>query len=156
MLWRGKVARALELHVLDEVRQALLVLVFEHRTGLDDEPQLGPAGRLAVRPHVVAQAVRQRADSDFRVDRHLLRERIGRDRRGGGLAPGGRGLRGLRRRRRHPGGKDAGQDTADDADARVTHTSHPTGSAPAGGMERCRLQEFRPGRDVNSFAPGLV
>ncbi len=39
-----KVPRAFELHVLDEMRQPLLVVVFEHRTGLDDEPQLGAAG----------------------------------------------------------------------------------------------------------------
>ena len=36
----GEVLRAFEQHVLDEVRQPLLVVVFEDRSGLDDEPQL--------------------------------------------------------------------------------------------------------------------
>ena len=84
----GKVPRAFELHVLDEVRQPLLVVVFQHRAGLDDQPQLGPPGRLRVGAHVVAQPVRQRAGRDLRVDRHQLRQLIGADRRGGGLAPG--------------------------------------------------------------------
>ena len=89
-----KVPGALELHVFDEVRQPLLIVVFEHRTGLDDEPQLGAVRRLAVRAHVIAQAVRQRADDHFRIDRHRLRERIGCDRRGGRLVLAGRRLRG--------------------------------------------------------------
>ena len=44
-----KVPGAFELHVLDEMRQPLLVVVFEHRPGLDDEPQFGAVRRLAVR-----------------------------------------------------------------------------------------------------------
>ena len=90
----GKVPRALELHVLDEVRQPLLVVVFEHRAGLDDEPQLGAVRRLAVRADVVAQAVRQRADEHLRIDRHLLRERVRRHRGGRRLVEAGRRLRG--------------------------------------------------------------
>ena len=69
-----EVLRAFELHVLDEVREPQLVVVFEHRAGLDDQPQLGAVRRLRVRAHVVAQPVRQRADDDLRVDRHLLRQ----------------------------------------------------------------------------------
>ena len=67
-----KVPRAFELHVFDKVRQPLLVVVFQHGAGLDDEPQFGAAGGFPVRAHVVAQAVRQCADDDFRIDRHLL------------------------------------------------------------------------------------
>ena len=87
-----EVLGAFELHVLDEVRHTPLVVVFQHRTGLDDQTQLGPVGRSGVRPHVVAQAVRQTADGDLRIHRHLLRQAIGSDRGGGGLAPGLRGL----------------------------------------------------------------
>ena len=71
----GKVLRAVERHVLDEVRQPALVLVFEHRTGVDDEPQLGARLRLPVLADVVAQAVRQRAHRDQRIDRNGLVER---------------------------------------------------------------------------------
>ncbi len=67
-----KVPRAFELHVFDEVRQPLLVIVFQRGTGLHDEPHLSPVARLLVRAHVVAQAVRQGADEDFRIHRHLL------------------------------------------------------------------------------------
>ena len=35
----GEVLRALELHVLDKVRQAALVVVFQDRPGLDDQPE---------------------------------------------------------------------------------------------------------------------
>ncbi len=119
-----KVPRALELHVFDEVRQPLLVVVFEHRPGVHDEAQLGPARRLAVRAHVVAQAVGQRAERHLRIDRHLLRQRVRGHRFGRGLAPGGHGLRGLRGCRGRDGGKNRGQDAAEHgADARMTHTS---------------------------------
>ena len=91
----GKLRRPLELHVLDEMRQPVLVVVFEHRPGLDDQPQLGAVGRLAVRSHVIAQPVRQRADDRLGVDRHLLRQGILRDRLGGGLASLRRRLGGL-------------------------------------------------------------
>ena len=52
-----EVQRAVEAHVLDEMRQPALVVVFEHRAGVDDEPQFGAALRLRVRADVVAQAV---------------------------------------------------------------------------------------------------
>ena len=64
-----EVARAVERHVLDEVGEAALIVVLEHGAGVDDEPQLGPPGRLGVAPDVVAQPVRQRADGDPRIDR---------------------------------------------------------------------------------------
>ena len=72
----GKMLRAFELHVLDEMRQPLLVVVFEHRSRFDDEPQLGAARRPAVRADVVAQAVRQRADGRFGIHRHQLRSAV--------------------------------------------------------------------------------
>ena len=93
MLLSREVPRALELHVLDEVRQASLVVVFEHRPGLHDQPQLGLPRRLRVRPDVEAQAVRQAADQHFRIDRHVDRERVARDRCGRGFAAA-RDLRG--------------------------------------------------------------
>ena len=77
-----EVARAIEGHVLDEVRQPALVVVFEHRAGLDGEAKLGASLRLPVGAHVVAQAIRQRADGDLRIDRNRLVERRGL--RGGG------------------------------------------------------------------------
>ena len=77
-----EVLRAVEGHVLDEVREAALVVVFEHRAGIDREPKLGAALRLPVGADVVAEAVRQRADGDLRIDRHDLVERGGLNRRG--------------------------------------------------------------------------
>ena len=71
----GEVAGAVEAHVLDEVREPPLVVIFEDRTGPDDEPQFGTALRLPVGADVVAQPVRQRADGDQRVDRNELVER---------------------------------------------------------------------------------
>ncbi len=77
-----EVARAVERHVLDEVREAALVVVLEHRAGVDGEAELGAPGRLGVVADVVAQAVRQRADRDPRIDRHRdgQRRRLGRRR----------------------------------------------------------------------------
>ena len=72
----GEVPGAVEAHVLDEVRQTPLVVVFEHRAGLDHEPQFGATPRLPVRTHVVAQTVRQPADPDLRVDINDLGERV--------------------------------------------------------------------------------
>ena len=91
----GKVPRAVEGHVLDEVRHAALVFVLEHGAGLDGEPQLGARLRLPVLPDVVAEAVRERADRDQRVNRDDLVEPGGLDRGwdrrllGAGQAQGG-------------------------------------------------------------------
>ena len=71
----GKCARAVERHVLDEVREPALVVVLEHRAGVDHEPELGAALRLLVGADVVAQAVRQRADRDPRIDGNGSRQR---------------------------------------------------------------------------------
>jgi len=38
-----EVERAVEAHMLDEVRQPALIVVFEHGAGVDDEPELGAA-----------------------------------------------------------------------------------------------------------------
>ena len=48
--------------MFDEVGDALLVVVFEDRTGFDHEPQFGLVRRLAVAAHVVPQTVRERTD----------------------------------------------------------------------------------------------
>ena len=87
--------RALELHVLDEMRQAALVVVFQDGPGLDDQPHLGLTRGLRVRPDVEAEAVGQPADEDLRIDRHVDRERVVCDRCGRRFAAGCR--RGLRR-----------------------------------------------------------
>jgi len=116
-----KVPCALELHVFDEMRQPLLVVVFQHRAGLDDEPQLSAVGRLRVCAYVVAQAVRQRAGHDLGIHRHLLRESIGSDRRRGRLAARECRLGGSYQ---PSGGKHAGKDGTDgDAGAEEGHTS---------------------------------
>jgi hypothetical protein len=99
-----KVLRAFELHVLDKMRQPLLVVVLEHRPGPDHQPQLGTAGGLAVRADVIAEAVRQRADRHLGIHRHQPRQGIGGDRRGGRFAPGARRLG----RYDKPGDKHAG------------------------------------------------
>ena len=70
-----KMLRAIERHVLDEMRQPPLVFVFEHRTRLHHEPKLGPRLRQSILANVVAQAVRQRANRDQRIDRNGLVER---------------------------------------------------------------------------------
>ena len=81
-----EVLRALEFHVLDEMRDPELVVVFEDGSGLHHQPQLGFPGGLGVGTNVVAHTVRQRADRGLRVHRHGPREWIGGDRFGGGFA----------------------------------------------------------------------
>ena len=71
----GKVQRAVEAHMLDEVREPALIVVFEHGTRVDDEPKFGAGLRLLVRADVVAQTIRERADRDQRIDRNGLAER---------------------------------------------------------------------------------
>ncbi len=77
----GEVLRPVERHVLDDVGQATLIGVLEHRARVDDEPQLGASLRLGVAADVVAHPVRQRADRDPRVDGNGIGERrVGRGR----------------------------------------------------------------------------
>ena len=87
-----EVLRAVERHVLDHVGEPALVLVLEDRAGADDEPELGAVARRLVGADVIAQAVRQRADGDPRIDGNLLRKRYRRGAaRRGELIAGGRG-----------------------------------------------------------------
>jgi hypothetical protein len=92
------VLRAVEGHVLDDVGETTLVVVLEHRAGVDGEAQLGAPLWLGVVPDVIAEPVRQRADGDPRIDRHRRRQRRGLGRRRH------RRQRGLRAGRRSRGG----------------------------------------------------
>ena len=81
--------------MLDEMRQAALVVVFEDGPGLDDQPEFDFARGLRVRPDVETETVGQRPDEDLRIDRHIGRKRVVCDRCGGCFAAGcSRGLRG--------------------------------------------------------------
>ncbi len=70
----GEMERAVEGHVLHEVREPALVFVFEHRTGLDDQPKLGARLRQPVLANVIPQAVRQCTHGNERIDRNGLAE----------------------------------------------------------------------------------
>jgi hypothetical protein len=72
----GEPARAVEQHVFDEVRQAFLIVVLEHRSRVDHEPQLESLLRARVLPDVVAESVRQcpRAHGGIQRDQVLLRQ----------------------------------------------------------------------------------
>src|SRR5712691_1180753 len=94
----GKMPRTIEAHMLDEMRQAPLVIVLEHRAGVDHESQFGATTGLRVRPNEVLQAVGKPADPDLRVDgddlgEWSLRRPAGR-RRGLGNGHGGRSRHG--------------------------------------------------------------
>ena len=71
----GEVLAAVERHVLDEVGEAELVGVLDDRPDVDDQPELGALVGRAFCADVVAQAVRQVADRDARIDRDRRRER---------------------------------------------------------------------------------
>ena len=87
--------RAVERHVLNEVREPALIVVFQNGTRVHNQSQLGPLFRLGVASDVIANAVGQRTDADRRIGWQPRREgkRIGGD-GGGGLA--GRALRASR------------------------------------------------------------
>ena len=108
----GEVPAAVERHVLDEVRQAELVVVFEHRPRVDHQPQFGAPEGPAVLPDVVAQAVREIADADPLIRGHRLIER--------------RRQRGIRRGLvlRH-GGDEAGEEEQDKKVQGAGPESHP-------------------------------
>ena len=120
----GKVARPVEAHVLDEMGQPALVVVFEDRPGLDGETKFGAPLGLPVGAHVVAEAVRQHAGGDERIDWNRLGER-------GGLWRGCRGrlLRGEGGHRR--------ADKRDDAERAGVHSKTHTPFSPVWGRE-CR------------------
>lgn len=67
-----KAARAVEKHMLEEVSQALLIRLLQHRAGVDSQPELGPAGRLRVSLDIIGQPVVQLADADGRVKRQWI------------------------------------------------------------------------------------
>ena len=70
---RLEVLAAVECHVLEHVRQPLLVIRFVERAGLHRQPQDDPVRRPGVPADVIGQPVRQRAALDRRVERqHLL------------------------------------------------------------------------------------
>ena len=70
----------IERHVLDEVRQAPLVVVFEHRAGVDHQPQFGAVARPRIAAHVVPEPVVEHTRPDLGIDRNAAVER-GRGRR---------------------------------------------------------------------------
>ena len=77
-----EVLRPVERHVLDEVRQTLLIGLFDDRPDVDHQPQFGALLRPLRRPNEILQAVREFASRDRGIERNLLRER--RRLRGGG------------------------------------------------------------------------
>ena len=66
--------RPVERHMLEEVRQATLVVVLEYGTRIDDEPELRPLLGLGVVPNHVAETVLQLPGADGRIDREGLIE----------------------------------------------------------------------------------
>ncbi len=69
-----EVLRSVELHVFGEMCQALLVVVFQDRAGLDDEAQFDVFLRLAILENVVMQAIRQYALLQRRIERNGVRK----------------------------------------------------------------------------------
>ena len=70
----GKMPGTIEAHMFDEMRQPPLVIVLEHRAGVDHESQLGATSRLHVRTNEVLQAVGKPAGPDLRIDGDNLGE----------------------------------------------------------------------------------
>jgi hypothetical protein len=117
----GKMARPLELHVLDEVGEAALIVVFEHRSGLDDQPQFGLARGPGIGPDIEAQPVGQAADQDLGIDGHVRLERVGSHRCGGRVAAA-RDLGGWRRGNR--GNEQTDEETGGGAPGRAEGVGH--------------------------------
>ena len=69
-----KVAGAFELHVLDEVRQPALVIAFQNRPRVDDEPKLCPLFWLWILTDVIPQTVGERSDRDLLIGGQELGE----------------------------------------------------------------------------------
>jgi hypothetical protein len=67
---------AIESHVLDHVGHALLIVVFENRTRLHDQTQLGALLRFLVGANIVGHAVRELAGRDLRIGRHVVGQRL--------------------------------------------------------------------------------
>ncbi len=67
----GREVRApVERHVLDQVREALLIGLFHQRSGFDGESQRHALGRPCIHAHVILQPVRQRGGLDRGVERN--------------------------------------------------------------------------------------
>ena len=60
--------------MFEEVRQALLVVLFHHGAGVDRQPQFGALRRLGVLADVVGEAVVELAGADGRIERQALRQ----------------------------------------------------------------------------------
>jgi hypothetical protein len=69
-----KTARAVEAHVLNEVSETALIIVFENRSCVDDQPKLRAILRSLVGPDVISQAVGERTHGNPRVDGNHCRE----------------------------------------------------------------------------------
>ena len=68
-LARLEVRAAVERHVLDQVREPLLIVRFVQRSGLDREPQRDALFRTGVAADEIREPVRQRAAADGRIER---------------------------------------------------------------------------------------
>ena len=110
---------AVERHVLEHVREAALVVVFEHRAGLDRQSQQDAPFRPGVPADVVGEAVRQPADGDRLVhgqDAVERRQRV----LGSQVLPGVRGAGHAASRRPRTGQNRDGLDRAAD-ERRTSH-----------------------------------
>ena len=65
--------RSVERHVLDEMRQAALVIVLEHRAGIDHEPELGAMLGIPIGAHVPGEAVVEPALAHRGIERNSRR-----------------------------------------------------------------------------------
>ncbi len=81
--------RAVKGHVLDEVRETLLVIVFENRSGFHNKPKFCPLLGLLVGPNVISKPIGQPSDCDLPLDRYWIGERRRHLRRGSGQTSDG-------------------------------------------------------------------
>ena len=101
-----EVRAPVERHVLEHVREPLLVVRFVERSGLDRQPQQHALGRATVLADEIFEAVRQRARHDRRIERQCI------------LWIEGARRRGLTRSSRH---HDAGDEDGDEQRTREPH-----------------------------------
>ena len=78
-----EILRAVEAHVLKEVRETVLVRGLLNGSYIGGEIELSPAGRLVIVSDVIGQTVLQLADLDRRVIRQLLHLSLSDERRSG-------------------------------------------------------------------------
>ena len=67
-----KMLRAVELHVLAKMRQALLVIIFHDRACLDGKPEFRAILRLMILADIIFQSVGKCAGTDSRILRQLI------------------------------------------------------------------------------------